>query len=68
MSDEIDPIDNQEKINQIKLVLESIPALLALSESRAKIAREYFNNLVKEGFTDPQAIDIVSKTNHLSSL
>lgn len=47
----------------LKAMLSELPAQLELYEVVAKCRRKYFEELMKEGFTEQQAMDIVKSTN-----
>lgn len=47
----------------LKVVLSELPVQLEMYEVVAKCRRKYFEELVKEGFTEEQALDIVKATN-----
>ena len=47
----------------IKTMAKNIPALLELSTLEARVTRHKFMALVREGFTEAQAIELVKKVN-----
>lgn len=44
-------------------ILHELPAQLEMYEVVAKCRRKYFEELIKEGFTEEQAMEIVKTTN-----
>lgn len=44
---------------QLKVILEQLDFALKLEEARAKIVKKRFEALIKEGFTDEQALELV---------
>lgn len=56
---------DQDKVNlaqMVKHLKENLPAALEYEEMRAKIARRRFECLQIEGFTQAEAIEIISRS------
>ena len=46
----------------LKLIRNNMPQMLEITAINAKLKREYFKSLVKEGFTENQALSITVET------
>jgi len=63
---ESDPLGQIEMEQGIKKFMDGLPNLIKIQAGRAKIAREYYNELIKAGFSDSDALTIVAKSSFLS--
>lgn len=45
--------------NSLKELAEGLPMMLSFISNQAKLVRGYYVELIKQGFTESQAIDIV---------
>ncbi len=48
-----------EMKEQLQMMLGMMPEVIKYHEVRAEIKRQHYNHLIKEGFTESQAIDLV---------
>jgi len=65
---EEDPIGDQEYKNLIDKIVSQVPEYLKLMKVKAELTREYYKNLVTQGFKDREALEIVSKAKGLTEI
>ena len=48
-----------EMRDALKMILENMDELLELDEVKSKIRKNYYDHLIKQGFSEQQALEIV---------
>lgn len=51
--------DAKEQESEIAKMVDSLPNIIKMMEVKAKISKSYYNDLVGEGFTKKEALEIV---------